>query len=54
MENLHIDMNPWVYYDESRSEWDLSKTFYNSERNFDFCGEFNTNGHFTRPPKLKI
>lgn len=54
IENLHIDMNPWVYYDKEKTELDLSKNFYNSSQNFDYCAEFNTNGHFTRPPKTKI
>lgn len=54
LENLHIDMNPWVYYDKEKSDFDLAKNFYNSEKNFDFCAEFNSNGHFTRPPKTKI
>ena len=53
--NVHIDMNPWLYFSENSRVKSLENSQYRSDftRGFDYCAEFNQNGSW-KDPFVKI
>jgi hypothetical protein len=50
--NVHVDMNPWNYFDKARLGNQKYAIDYSSED--DFIQEFNSTGHFTDKTQMKL
>ena len=50
--NIHLDMNPWNYFDKNRIGGQEYFNNYSSED--DFIQEFNSTGHFTDKNQMKL